>query len=112
MSTSPGARHQDSDYGRDYADHERFADGAIHVACGASLPFRLAAELDRRRDDPQAVMQLGVAHATAQSIELLQSGAPGCPLLHAESKYGDDAGADGTSNIGFVSKSAAQNVPA
>jgi methylenetetrahydrofolate reductase (NADPH) len=47
------------------------------MMCGASLPFRLAAELDRRRDDAQAVMQLGVAHATAQCIELLQSGAPG-----------------------------------
>lgn len=54
------------------AQIERFT-----VSCGASLPFRLAAELDRRRDDPQAVMQLGVAHATAQCIELLQSGAPG-----------------------------------
>jgi methylenetetrahydrofolate reductase (NADPH) len=47
------------------------------VSCGASLPFRLAAELDRRRDDPKAVMQLGIAHATAQCIELLQCGAPG-----------------------------------
>jgi methylenetetrahydrofolate reductase (NADPH) len=47
------------------------------LLCGASLPFRLAAELDRRRDDPKAVMQLGIAHATAQCIELLQSGAPG-----------------------------------
>jgi methylenetetrahydrofolate reductase (NADPH) len=45
--------------------------------CGASLPFRLAAELDRRRDNPDAVMQLGVAHATAQCLELLQSGVPG-----------------------------------
>jgi methylenetetrahydrofolate reductase (NADPH) len=45
--------------------------------CGASLPFRLAAELDRRRDDPKAVMQLGVAHATAQCLDLLQGGAPG-----------------------------------
>lgn len=54
------------------AQIERFT-----MMCGASLPFRLAAELDRRRDNPQAVMQLGVAHATAQCIELLQSGAPG-----------------------------------
>ena len=54
------------------AQVERFT-----VACGASLPFRLAAELDRRRDNPQAVMQLGIAHATQQSIELLESGAPG-----------------------------------
>jgi methylenetetrahydrofolate reductase (NADPH) len=54
------------------AQVERFT-----MMCGASLPYRLAAELDRRRDDPQAVMQLGVAHATAQCIDLLQSGAPG-----------------------------------
>jgi methylenetetrahydrofolate reductase (NADPH) len=47
------------------------------VACGASLPRPLAAELDRRRTDPQAVMQLGVAHATAQCIDLLRGGAPG-----------------------------------
>ena len=47
------------------------------AACGASLPFALAAELDRRRNDPAAVQQLGVAHATAQCIELLTSGAPG-----------------------------------
>lgn len=47
------------------------------LMCGASLPYRLAAELHRRRDDPQAVMQLGVAHATAQCLELLQGGAPG-----------------------------------
>jgi methylenetetrahydrofolate reductase (NADPH) len=45
--------------------------------CGASLPFRLAAELDRRRDNADAVMQLGVAHATAQCLELLQCGVPG-----------------------------------
>jgi methylenetetrahydrofolate reductase (NADPH) len=49
----------------------------VTLMCGASLPFRLAAELHRRREDPKAVMQLGVAHATAQCIELLQCGAPG-----------------------------------
>ena len=54
------------------AQVERFT-----VACGATLPFRLAAELDRRRTDPQAVLQLGVAHATAQCIDLLHGGAPG-----------------------------------
>lgn len=54
------------------AQVERFT-----VACGATLPFRLADELDRRRADPRAVMQLGVAHATAQCIELLRGGAPG-----------------------------------
>ncbi len=47
------------------------------AACGASLPYKLAAELDRRRADPASVQQLGVAHATAQCIELLTSGAPG-----------------------------------
>jgi methylenetetrahydrofolate reductase (NADPH) len=44
---------------------------------GATLPPRLAAELEERREDPQAVLQLGIAHATAQCIELLQGGAPG-----------------------------------
>ena len=47
------------------------------VACGATIPFDLAEELDRRRNDPQAVMELGIAHATAQCIELLNRGAPG-----------------------------------
>ena len=46
-------------------------------ACGASFPFQLAAELDRRRNDPAAVLQLGVAHATAQCVDLLMGGAPG-----------------------------------
>jgi methylenetetrahydrofolate reductase (NADPH) len=49
----------------------------VTLMCGASLPFRLAAELHRRREDAKAVMQLGVAHATAQCIELLQCGVPG-----------------------------------
>jgi len=47
------------------------------VSCGATIPFELAEELDRRRGDPQAVMQLGIAHATAQCTELLDKGAPG-----------------------------------
>jgi methylenetetrahydrofolate reductase (NADPH) len=47
------------------------------VACGASLPSELAARLENRRTDPQAVMELGVAHATAQCIDLLRGGAPG-----------------------------------
>ena len=54
------------------AQIERFT-----VFCGATLPFKLAAELDRRRDDPRAVMQLGIAHATSQCIDLLTAGAPG-----------------------------------
>jgi methylenetetrahydrofolate reductase (NADPH) len=51
------------------AQVERFA--------GTTLPFKLAAELDRRRADPHAVMQLGIAHATSQCIDLLVGGAPG-----------------------------------
>lgn len=47
------------------------------VSCGATLPFKLAAELDRRRGDATAVHQLGVAHATSQCIDLLMGGAPG-----------------------------------
>jgi len=47
------------------------------VGCGATIPFELAEELDRRRDDPNAVMELGIAHATAQCIDLLEHGAPG-----------------------------------
>lgn len=47
------------------------------VGCGATIPFDLAEELDRRRDDPNAVLELGIAHATAQCIDLLKNGAPG-----------------------------------
>ena len=47
------------------------------IACGATLPFKLAAELDRRRGDASGVTQLGVAHATCQCIDLLAGGAPG-----------------------------------
>jgi len=47
------------------------------VSCGATLPFKLAAELNRRRGDLRAVQQLGVAHATSQCMELLMGGAPG-----------------------------------
>jgi methylenetetrahydrofolate reductase (NADPH) len=45
--------------------------------CGTSIPPALFAELDRRRDDPAAAMQLGVAQATAQCVDLLEGGAPG-----------------------------------
>ena len=45
--------------------------------CGATIPPALFAELDRRRDDPAAAQQLGVAQATAQCVDLLEGGAPG-----------------------------------
>jgi methylenetetrahydrofolate reductase (NADPH) len=44
---------------------------------GASIPPDLHAELQRRREDPAAVMQLGVAQAAAQCADLLAAGAPG-----------------------------------
>ncbi|MFO0578039.1 MAG: methylenetetrahydrofolate reductase [NAD(P)H] [Polyangia bacterium] len=45
--------------------------------CGATIPMRLRLQLERYQRDPDAVLQLGVAHATVQCIELLQRGAPG-----------------------------------
>jgi methylenetetrahydrofolate reductase (NADPH) len=45
--------------------------------CGATIPMRLRLELERRKDDPEAILQLGVAHATLQCAELLRMGAPG-----------------------------------
>ena len=45
--------------------------------CGATLPMRLALELERAKGHPEAVMQLGVAHATVQCMELLARGVPG-----------------------------------
>jgi methylenetetrahydrofolate reductase (NADPH) len=44
---------------------------------GASFPPALRAELDRRREDPAAIIQLGVAQAAAQCADLLAGGAPG-----------------------------------
>ena len=45
--------------------------------CGATVPMRLALQLEKLKDDPDAVIQLGVAHATVQCMELLQRGVPG-----------------------------------
>ena len=45
--------------------------------CGATVPMRLTLQLERIKDDPEAVAQLGVAHATVQCIELLARGVPG-----------------------------------
>jgi methylenetetrahydrofolate reductase (NADPH) len=47
------------------------------VVSGASLPYELAAELDRRREDPAAVLELGIEHAIQQCVGLLNGGAPG-----------------------------------
>jgi methylenetetrahydrofolate reductase (NADPH) len=45
--------------------------------CGATIPARLRAELELRRNEPEAVPELGVAFATMQCVELLDAGAPG-----------------------------------
>jgi methylenetetrahydrofolate reductase (NADPH) len=45
--------------------------------CGASIPDGLRRELHARGDDPEAVLDLGVAYATLQCAELLAAGAPG-----------------------------------
>jgi methylenetetrahydrofolate reductase (NADPH) len=45
--------------------------------CKATIPPRLLEALEWRADDPDAVLQLGVAYATLQCAELLARGAPG-----------------------------------
>src|SRR3954453_3629575 len=74
------------------------------MMCGASLPFRLATQLDRKRDDPQAIMQLGVAHATAQCIELLQCGAPGIHFYTLNRSTATSQVLTALRSIGFVSR--------
>jgi len=55
-----------------YAQIKRFTE-----MCGASIPADLERELADRADDPDAVVELGVAYATLQCSELLARGAPG-----------------------------------
>jgi methylenetetrahydrofolate reductase (NADPH) len=45
--------------------------------CGATVPMRLTLEIEKRRSDPEAIVELGVAHATVQCVELLARGVPG-----------------------------------
>ncbi|HEY7953756.1 MAG TPA: methylenetetrahydrofolate reductase [NAD(P)H] [Polyangia bacterium] len=45
--------------------------------CGATIPMKLRLALEKRKDDPEAILQLGVAHATVQCVELLAAGVPG-----------------------------------
>jgi methylenetetrahydrofolate reductase (NADPH) len=44
---------------------------------GGKLPQTLLAELEARRDEPEAIADLGVAYTSLQCRELLQRGAPG-----------------------------------
>jgi methylenetetrahydrofolate reductase (NADPH) len=45
--------------------------------CGAAIPSGLRAALEERREDPNAVVDLGVAYMTLQVADLLARGAPG-----------------------------------
>jgi methylenetetrahydrofolate reductase (NADPH) len=45
--------------------------------CGASIPAGLHRELQARAEQPEAVIDFGVAYATLQCAELLAAGAPG-----------------------------------
>ena len=55
-----------------YDQIERFT-----AMCGATIPAGLRSELEVRRNEPEAVSELGVAYATLQCVELLENGAPG-----------------------------------
>ena len=45
--------------------------------CGATIPDHLLRELGLRADQPEAVLDFGVAYATLQCADLLAKGAPG-----------------------------------
>ena len=45
--------------------------------CGATIPPALLEQLELRAEDPDAVIELGVAYATLQCADLLRRGAPG-----------------------------------
>ena len=49
----------------------------ITKMCGATIPRSLREELEARRDDAAAVVDLGVAYCTLQTADLLSRGAPG-----------------------------------
>jgi methylenetetrahydrofolate reductase (NADPH) len=49
----------------------------ITSLCGAIVPEPLLAELEARREQPDAVADFGVAYATLQCADLLAAGAPG-----------------------------------
>ncbi|HEY6486417.1 MAG TPA: methylenetetrahydrofolate reductase [NAD(P)H] [Candidatus Cybelea sp.] len=55
-----------------FAQIERFV-----ALCGASIPPKLRVEMELRKGDVKAVEDLGVAYASMQASELLQSGVPG-----------------------------------
>ncbi len=56
----------------DYRQLRRFTE-----VCGASIPGPLLARLERHQDDPKAILEIGVEHATRQVAELLEAGVEG-----------------------------------
>jgi methylenetetrahydrofolate reductase (NADH) len=55
-----------------FAQIERFV-----AMCGATIPPKLRVEMESRKDDVNAVEDLGVAYASMQALELLHAGVPG-----------------------------------
>jgi methylenetetrahydrofolate reductase (NADPH) len=49
----------------------------VTAMCGATMPEHVLAELEARKEDPEAVAEFGVSYATMQSADLLAKGAPG-----------------------------------
>ncbi|NIP99702.1 MAG: hypothetical protein GWM98_04080, partial [Nitrospinaceae bacterium] len=45
--------------------------------CGATIPKPLLSRLESVQDDPEAVRQMGIDHATEQCENLLAEGVPG-----------------------------------
>jgi methylenetetrahydrofolate reductase (NADPH) len=88
------------------AQVERFT-----LACGATLPFKLADQLDRRRHDPAAVLQLGVAHATSQCIDLLTGGAPGIHFYTLNRSTASRDIVNALRTIGLIGSRKARNAP-
>jgi methylenetetrahydrofolate reductase (NADPH) len=49
----------------------------IMTMCGATMPEHVLGELEARREDAEAIAELGVSYATMQCADLLAHGAPG-----------------------------------
>lgn len=49
----------------------------ITSMCGAKLPPALVAQLEAKRDDPEAELEIGVTHGIRQCRELIEAGVPG-----------------------------------
>ncbi|MDQ6780754.1 MAG: methylenetetrahydrofolate reductase [NAD(P)H] [Candidatus Eremiobacteraeota bacterium] len=44
--------------------------------CGATIPKRLLHEMNARKEQPEALLDLGVAYATLQCVDMLSAGVP------------------------------------